>query len=154
MTYIYKVMTQKQAEEIAFQWHYDGEYSFYDMESDRDDLEVFINHEKRGDSVYSVLNNNELIGFFSVNKADGHIYDIGLGVRPDLTGKGVGFKFLKSGIEFVKSEYKPQKITLSVATFNQRAIKVYEKIGFKEIKTFLQATNGSKFEFIKMEYEC
>ena len=35
MTYLYKVMTQEQAEEIAFQWHYDGEYSFYDMESDQ-----------------------------------------------------------------------------------------------------------------------
>ncbi|MBH0167078.1 GNAT family N-acetyltransferase [Fictibacillus sp. 7GRE50] len=154
MTYLFQVMTQEQAEEIAFQWHYDGEYSFYNMESDRDDLAEFINQEKRGESVYSVLNNNELIGFFSVNKADERIYDIGLGMRPDLTGKGIGFKFLKSGIEFVKSEYKPKKITLSVATFNQRAINVYGKMGFKEIKTFMQATNGSEFEFIKMEYGC
>jgi [ribosomal protein S18]-alanine N-acetyltransferase len=154
MTYLYQVMTQEQAEEIAFQWHYDGEYSFYDMESDREGLAEFITQETRGNSVFSVLTNNELIGFFSVNKVDNLIYDIGLGVRPDLTGKGVGFKFLKSGIEFVRTEFKPKKLTLSVATFNQRAIKVYRKIGFKEIKTFMQATNGSKFEFIKMEYEC
>jgi [ribosomal protein S18]-alanine N-acetyltransferase len=154
MTYLYQVMSQEQAEEIAFQWHYDGEYSFYDMESDREDLAEFINQETRGNSVFSVFNDNELIGFFSVSKVDERVYDIGLGMRPDLTGKGIGFKFLKSGIEFLESEYKPKRITLSVATFNQRAIKVYKKMGFNEQNTFMQTTNGSEFEFIKMEYEC
>ncbi|MQR95942.1 GNAT family N-acetyltransferase [Fictibacillus phosphorivorans] len=154
MTYLYQVMTQEQAEEIAFQWHYDEEYSFYNMEADPEDLAEFINQETRGNSVFSVFNNNELIGFLSVSKADERTYDIGLGIRPDLTGKGKGFEFLKSVIEFVKREYEPRKLTLSVATFNQRAIKVYKKIGFQENKTFMQATNGGEFEFIKMEYVC
>jgi [ribosomal protein S18]-alanine N-acetyltransferase len=45
MTYELHVMTQEQAEEIAFNWHYDGEYSFYDMEADQEDLEEFLNPE-------------------------------------------------------------------------------------------------------------
>ncbi len=28
-------MTQEQAEQIAYNWHYDGEYSFYDMDADK-----------------------------------------------------------------------------------------------------------------------
>lgn len=75
-------------------------------------------------------------------------------MRPNLTGKGEGLEFLKSGIKFVKSEYNPEKLTLSVATFNERAIKVYRKIGFKGTITFMQDTNDSTFEFLKMEYEC
>ena len=154
MVYKFNIMTQEQAEDIAFNWHYDGEYSFYDMEADREDLEEFVDKETRGNSMYSVIINNKLIGYLSFNKLDDNTYDIGLGMRPDLTGKGEGLEFLKSGIEFAKSEFKPEKLTLSVATFNQRAIKVYRKIGFKKTSTFMQDTNGSTFEFVKMEYVC
>lgn len=47
---------------------------------------------------------------------------------------------------FVQSRFTPDKITLSVATFNQRAIKVYRKVGFKDIDTFMQDTIGSTYE--------
>ena len=154
MTFKFEIMTQDNAEDIALNWHYDGEYSFYDIEADKEDLEEFLDPETRGNSMYAVINNSEVIGFFSVNKVDDKIFDIGLGMRPDLTGSGNGLEFLKAGIEFVKNEYKPEKITLSVATFNQRAIKVYRKLGFKDFNTFMQDTNGSTFEFLKMEYEC
>lgn len=154
MTYHFEIMTQGQAEEIAFKWHYDGEYSFYDMEADKEDLEEFLDTDSRGNSIYSVLVKNELIGFFNFTKVDDNTYDIGLGMRPDLTGKGEGLEFLKSGIEFAKSKFKPEKLTLSVATFNQRAINVYRKIGFEKTVTFMQDTNGSTFEFVKMEYQC
>ena len=154
MTYKFDTMTQEQAEDIAFNWHYDGEYSFYNMEADKEDLEEFINPETRGTSIYSVINNNELIGFISANKVNATTVDIALGLRPDLTGRGEGVEFLKNGIWFVKKIDKPEKLTLSVATFNQRAIKVYRKIGFKDSYTFIQNTNGSTYEFLKMEYIC
>ncbi|WP_175637235.1 GNAT family N-acetyltransferase [Oceanobacillus sojae] len=56
-------------------------------------------------------------------------------------------------INFIQSEFKPERITLSVATFNQRAIKLYRKIGFKDVATFMQDTNGDTFESLKMEYK-
>lgn len=52
-------------------------------------------------------------------------------------------------INFIQSEFKPEKITLSVATFNQRAIKLYRKIGFEDVEPFMQDTNASTFEFLK-----
>lgn len=36
-----------------------------------------------------------------------------------------------------------------MATFNQRAIKVYRKVGFKDIDSFMQDTNGNIYEFLK-----
>lgn len=154
MAYQIEVMTQEEAEEIAFNWHYDGEYSFYDMAADKEDLEEFINPEKRGSNVFSVIDTEELIGYFTASKEKEYIIDIGLGLRPDLTGKGIGLHFLKTVMEFVNSEYKPKKITLSVAFFNQRAVKVYRKIGFTESHIYWQKTNGSTFKFLKMEYDC
>lgn len=154
MAYNFSVLTQEQAEDIAFNWHYDGEYSFYDIEADKEDLDEFLNPEERGNSTYAVTEENELVAFFSISRVADGTFDIGLGMRPDLTGKGNGLEFLRAGINFIQTEYKPEKITLSVATFNQRAIKLYRKVGFKDVETFLQDTNGSTFEFLKMEFKC
>lgn len=154
MLYKFTIMTQEQAEDIAFNWHYDGDFSFYDMEADKEDLDELLDPEQRGNSTFAVTKENELVAFFSISKVAYRMYEIGLGMRPDLTGQGSGLVFLKEGLRFVKSNYNPKKITLSVATFNQRAIKVYRKVGFTDVETFMQNTNGSTFEFLKMIYEC
>lgn len=80
MGYIFKVMTQEEAREIAYNWHYEGEYSFYDMEADVEDLEEFLNDEMRGDTTFVVWENNVLIGFFNFHKIDNQTVDIGLGL--------------------------------------------------------------------------
>ena len=154
LEYEFEIMTQEQAEIIAFNWHYDGKYSFYDMEADKEDLDEFLNSAKRSDTTFVVTKENDLLGFFSFNKVNQNTIDIGLGMRPDLTGRGAGEQFVRAGIEFAESNYTPDKITLSVASFNQRAIKVYRKIGFEDVAFFKQDTNGSNFEFLKMSYEC
>ncbi|RDW17290.1 GNAT family N-acetyltransferase [Oceanobacillus chungangensis] len=153
MKYEFSIMTQEQAENIAFNWHYESEYSFYDMEADKEDFDEFLNPGTRGNSMFAVTSGDELIAFFSMIKVSNHTFDIELGMRPDLTGRGKGGGFLKAAMEFVKAEYEAGKLTLSVAKFNQRAIKAYRKMGFIDGETFMQDTNGSTFEFLKMEYE-
>ncbi|ENQ3077813.1 GNAT family N-acetyltransferase [Bacillus cereus] len=152
MNYTFEVMTQEQAEEIAYNWHYGDKYSFYDMEADQEDLAEFLDPKERGETTFTVCKNNEIVGFFSFNKIDIHTVDIGLGMEPNLTGKGLGLAFMKAGLEFCVKKYRPKYVTLSVATFNKRAIKVYEKVGFEAVGTFVQETNGSCFEFLKMMY--
>ena len=89
-----------------------------------------------------------------MSQAAANVYDIGLGMRPDLTGNGRGSEFLLAGMDFVQSSFRVDKIMLSVATFNQRAIKVFRKVGFKDMDTFVQDTNGGAYEFLRMVYEC
>ena len=68
---------------------------------------------------------------------DAHLYggedviDIGLGMKPDLTGKGMGRTFFQAGIAFAVEKFKPKTFRLSVATFNKRAITLYKNIGFQ-----------------------
>lgn len=64
----------------------------------------------------------------------------------------MGLGFMQFGIEFAKEKYCPKTLTLAVAAFNERAIKVYKKAGFAALNTFMQATNGGRFEFLKMKY--
>jgi len=99
MSYRFVKMTQSQAEDIAYNWHYDGIYSFYDMEADKEDLIEFLDPEKRLDSYFVVVNDDQVIGFFCFNKVDHNTIDIGLGMRPNFTGKGRGFTFIKAGID-------------------------------------------------------
>ena len=76
---------------------------------------------------------------------------MGLQTRPDITEKGFGTEFVKSVIDFGRQKCKYNYIDLTVAKFNKRAIKVYEKIGFQFEVKYIQKTNGGEFEFIKMK---
>ncbi|WP_025115984.1 GNAT family N-acetyltransferase [Lysinibacillus fusiformis] len=152
MSYRFQPISQEQAEYIAYNWHYEGHYSFYDIEADQEDLQAFLDPYTRGNSIFAVLKNQELVAFFSMMTVADQTMEIGLGMKPSLTGKGLGFDFLKNAIDFVLANYPCEMITLSVATFNLRAIKLYRKVGFKDAHTYMQATNGGVYEFLKMNY--
>lgn len=153
MSYILQPMTQEQADDIAYNWHYEEPYSFYNMEADKEDLEEFLDPVCRKDEYYVVLEKENLIGFFSFTTVAPRVIDIGLGMKPDLTGRGKGIDFLKAGLQFAQSMFQPTAITLSVATFNKRAISLYKQLGFKELETFNQTTNGGSYEFVIMVCE-
>lgn len=151
MTHQFAILTQQQAETIAYTWHYEGDYAFYNMEADKDDLAAFIDPKQRGQSVFAITSDGELVGFVSIERPDVETVDIGLGMKPSLTGNGSGRAFVTSILDFIEATYSPHRITLSVAAFNMRAIQVYEACGFKQTASFQQSTNGSTFKFIKME---
>ncbi|WP_410502943.1 GNAT family N-acetyltransferase [Exiguobacterium acetylicum] len=152
MNYTFSPLTQRQAEQIAYEWHYDGPFAFYDMPNDEEDLAEFLNPEERTDHYFAVLNKEELIGYY-VFEPNADVVDVGLGMRPDLTGQGNGTAFLEAGLAFVIDRYAPKQIELAVATFNERAIRLYTKSGFEPVERFQQATNGGSYEFMKMRLQ-
>jgi ribosomal-protein-alanine N-acetyltransferase len=131
-------------------WHYEEPYTFYDQNQDEEDLEEFLNPENWPHGHYSAHDKEgQLVGSFFF-EMKGEILTIGLGLRPDLTGRGIGINFINAGIEFAKQKYNPTHLCLSVATFNKRAIKAYQKAGFEKGEVFLQKTNGGEYEFLRM----
>jgi hypothetical protein len=52
--------------------------------------------------------------------ADGGAVDVGLGLRPDLTGRALGLGFMLAGLEFARRRFAPDGFRLSVAAFNER----------------------------------
>src|SRR5205823_5982292 len=91
-----------------------------------------------------------LIGFFSFKQADRRTLDIGLGLDPEHTGHGFGAGFLEAGLEYARSHFEPERFVLSVATFNRRAITVYERAGFVRVRAYDHSTNGGIWEFVEM----
>ena len=131
-------------------WHYDGVYAFYDMDQDPEDQDELLNPHSWEETYHSVVDETGVLeGFFCFEKT-GDGLDIGLGLRPDLTGKGLGMAFLEAGLVFAREKFRPSFFQLEVATFNQRAIRVYEKGGFTPTEVFMNETNGGLYEFVRM----
>lgn len=61
---------------------------------------------------------------------------MGLGMNPRFVGKGNGLEFCSFIINVIQKKNGKIPIRLTVANFNQRAIHVYEKLGFKKEKEF------------------
>ena len=77
--------------------------------------------------------------------------EIGLGLHPERTGRGLGASFLAAGLGYARSRYAPTRFVLAVAAFNRRAITVYERAGFTAIRVYMHSTNGGEWEFVEME---
>jgi RimJ/RimL family protein N-acetyltransferase len=156
MDFIFKEMTQEEAREIAA-WRYDPPYDFYGLAKEPEDLDEILDPEKRKD-YFSATSGGELVGYFCFGaeaRVPGGDYsaeavDVGLGMRPDITGKGLGREFLESGLAFAETRFSPASFRLSVADFNARAITVYERAGFEKTGRFIQNTNGAGRPFTLM----
>lgn len=151
MIYNFTPMNKEYANEIALKWKYKGIYSFYDMTEDKEDLEEFLDL-KQWENKFAVLDaDKKLVGFYSFSFENGVMW-IGFGLRPELTGKGLGVSYVLSGIKFgiERYNYKENYIMLAVAKFNERAIKAYDKVGFSITEEYIQETNGGKYPFVKM----
>jgi RimJ/RimL family protein N-acetyltransferase len=124
-------------------WRYDPPYNFYD-----DDPEEAKNPER-----YFAARDEDgtLTGFYYFEeKSDALEY--GLGLRPDLTGRGLGLAFFSAGLEFGRRLYRPSLVRLHVAAFNQRAIMVYERAGFRETGRHVRVfARFGEVEFVTME---
>ena len=146
----FQKMTQKEAEEIANLWTYDGIYAFYNVSADEEDYRAFIDAGKRGNSHFSCYSDKGLTAYYSVEITDGSTAEIGLGIKPQLCGMGLGVSYLNAVMEHITSMNGVYNFTLSVALFNRRAIKAYKTAGFEEAGTFMQDTNGGSYEFLRM----
>jgi ribosomal-protein-alanine N-acetyltransferase len=146
-------MTQAEAEEVS-RWSYPGIYAFYDFASDPDDLAEFLDEERRTGLYFAVrLAEYGLIGFVQTWPVteDGSV-EIGLGLRPECAGRGLGVRFVAQLCDWLidRVRLRPMTITLRVATFNARAITVYERSGFQATGIEQYTRNGATVQFMRM----
>ena len=124
-------------------WRYERPYDFYDG-----DVDPVLNPER----FYEVLDEDgSLVGNYYFEEKDDAL-EVGLGLRPDLTGRGLGLEFLLAGIEFGRRRFGLPRVILNVAAFNERAIKVYERAGFRETGRHTRRFDRwGEVEFVDME---
>ena len=84
MDYKFNEISPEQAEKIL-NWHYEGEYSFYDYKNDEESLVNLLS--PHGDIYYLVIKANDEVGFFCYEIEEDSV-EIGLGMKPELTVGG------------------------------------------------------------------
>lgn len=143
-------MTAADAHAVAAR-RYPAEYAFYDADADPEDLAELLDPAGWGHRYFAVdeMGQHGLAGFLVV-KLTGPVAEVGLGLRPDLTGHGIGEQFVRACLRFASSAMGAQSYTLAVAAFNHRAITVYERAGFQEVERFEHATNGGLHAYVRM----
>jgi [ribosomal protein S18]-alanine N-acetyltransferase len=110
-------------------WRYPPPYDFYDG-----DVEPMLNPERYFEARDE---RDELIGFYYFEPKPPDL-DYGLGLRPDLVGRGLGLDFFLAGLAFAQRRYQPRRVFLHVAEFNERARRVYERAGFRVVSTHVR----------------
>jgi len=146
MRFAFRRMTPADARVIAG-WRYPAPYDFYDADADPDDLAELLSAP---DSYFAAIGDDgEITGFLEI-KSEQPVAEIGLGLRPDLTGRGVGLGFVDAALAFVRGRSSPERFELSVAEFNTRAIRVYERAGFEVAERYIHRTAGSDWPFLRM----
>jgi ribosomal-protein-alanine N-acetyltransferase len=90
-------MTVDDAHTIAA-WRYPEPYDFYDSDKDPGDLALLLDPAGWGVRYFAADRDHRLAGCFEFTTKDG-VVEIDLGLRPDLTGRGLGEAFLAAGLE-------------------------------------------------------
>jgi [ribosomal protein S18]-alanine N-acetyltransferase len=148
-----KDMTEDFARQIL-NWTYEKPYELYNNELSDEAMREILNH-----SYFAVVNHvDELVGYFCVGESAQApigalfgvyrevLYDIGIGMKPELTGSGLGYTFFSFILNDIKDTLDPKAVRLTVVKSNSRAIHLYEKLGFVKDKEF----NQESIEFITM----
>jgi RimJ/RimL family protein N-acetyltransferase len=132
-------------------WHYEPPYDFYDLASDPEDL-ASNRDPARYEHSRAVLGEDGRLDAFWYFDWHGDVTEIGIGLRPDLTGRGLGKAFLDAQLDYATSRWQPATFRLYVASWNERAIRLYERLGFREVAREMRHFElVGDHEFIQME---
>jgi ribosomal-protein-alanine N-acetyltransferase len=132
-------------------WRYPAPYDCYDMTSAS---QAILTSPEGG--FYALVEGPELIGFRSFGE-DGQVpggtydasaLDTGGGLRPDLTGKGLGREAIGTGLAFGRREFAPPAFRVTVASFNERALRVVRSLGFVSKGSFDALTDGQSYDLL------
>ena len=130
-------------------WRYPEPYAAYDLDPwNRDVLAALLRPENQ---YHAILGEGALIGFFCLGedaRVPGWSYDdlaldLGMGLRPDLTNSGNGHLYMESVLAHLTERYPGSAFRATVAAWNQRAIRLAMRTGFREIARFASARNSS-----------
>lgn len=121
-------------------WQYAPPYDAYVIPK-RDWDETIAYFAALGQNFAVIADDDDtVIGFASFGE-DGQVpggdytqeaLDIGMGMRPDLTGQGQGHAYLVAVLDYTQANFQPTYLRATIALFNQRAQNMVKRAGFVE----------------------
>lgn len=134
--------------------------NFKDLTEEQEEKWFSYIQDSEADIVFAILekDSSDHIGNCSLNKIDHRNRRCELGIvigDKDHWNKGFGSDAVDTLVNFAVEDLEIPTVRLSVYVYNQRAIKVYKKCGFKLIKVFKKdhLYDGKYWDTIIMEYD-
>ncbi len=156
----FQPMSEALAHEIA-RWRYAPPYALYNLAADSVGADEAIRARADPSKGYFAVTDGlgESVAFrcFGMKaRVPGGDYtedalDTGGGLRPDLTGRGLGLSVLQAGLSFGVEQFHPTAFRVTVATFNQRALRVCERAGLRAAQRFHRPSDGLEFAVLLRE---
>ena len=147
-------MTAEHAEEIC-SWSYPAPYNIYGWLPWEKMAELGIEFGDpglRASQYISVVDEQErLRGFAQLFPMEG-VTRLGLGMRPDCCGQGMGKHFVEAVVQEAARRAPGNEIDLEVLTWNVRAIRAYRKAGFVITDRYEKRTPEGMSMFYCMVY--
>jgi len=138
-------------------WRYEPPVDMYNMLPDEESgdaydeiMAYFLEPEL---NCCAILHENEFVGFCTFG-LDGRVIggdysqpalDIGMGMKPELTGQKHGDSFIAAIIQYANQTFNPSHLRVTIAATNQRAQRVWKKAGFVQQEQFICPRNGKSF---------
>lgn len=134
-------------------WQYAGPYAVYNMpvENEEDEMRFFLDPQN---SYFAIVDEaGAFLGFCNFG-ADAQVpggdysaaaIDIGMGMRPDLTGQGQGVLYATAVFDFAQARFPNQAQRVTIAGFNERAQQLCRKFGFATADRFEREKDGRPF---------
>lgn|GEM_PF-149505 len=133
-------------------WQYDAPYEAYSFRVEG----YLMNKDIWGIEQFCMIYENIVLGQVACqfDNNNNNMW-VGWSLNPAYCGKGMGKEFISRCVDELCriKNYKKGNIYLRVASWNKRAIKCYEKAGFKYYKTILDeiAGTGKQEDFYVMQ---
>ncbi len=134
-------------------WQYEPPYDIYN-ENPAQAEEIVAYYRDPQFQAHSIMDaNGRLVGICSFGP-DGRVpggryvhdaIDIGLAIRPDLTDQGNGHIFIQAVLDFAWKQFNPRTCRVTIAAFNKRAQRVWQKAGFVQVEQFGRQRDGALF---------
>lgn len=123
-------------------WRYPPPYDGYSIRQPVDEaVAYFLLPETQG---HAIDRDGVLAGFCTFG-ADARVpggdysgpgLDIGMGIRPSMTGRGLGAGFVEAVTAFARRQLGAGRLRVSIAAENERAMRVWSRAGFTETQRF------------------
>ena len=145
------ILTDAEKREIC-SWKYSDDYAVYNLPSYEvmKEKQIGFFNSAREQNYRAFYDEDCLIGFVNIKEEETEVF-IGIGVKPEMCNKGYGQRILQETYEISKEFYPDKLICLEVRTWNKRAIRCYQKAGFKIVgEPFAQRTGSGVGIFYRM----
>ena len=135
--FAFRPIDEESAREILA-WRYAGPYAVYDPGSE-DPAAALRTFLDPANAYFAVRDGDGALVAYWCFGPDarvpgggyaGEALDVGGGVRPELTGRGLGLSLLQAALGFARGRFQPPTFRVTIAAWNARALTVCERAGF------------------------